>query len=782
MGRFGFGQSIRRKEDRRFITGGGRYLDDLRIADQSWAAFLRSPHARARIGAVDTDAAAAMPGVLGVFTYADLAADDIGTLPCLVGLKGTDGRPAQGPPRQLLADGEVRFVGEPVAMVVAESPEQARDAAEAILVEYADLPAISDPEAAVAAGAPALWDDAPGNVALHWEGGDAEATDAAFAAADHVSTVTLTNNRVAPNPMEPRGAIGLHDAADDRTTLHVSTQGVHLIQNLLSRNVLKVDKEQVRVVSPDVGGGFGLKIFLFPEEAAVAWAARRLGRPVRWQADRSESFLADTHGRDHRSTIELALRSDGTITGLRTRTVANMGAYLSMFAPAVPSVVGSPLLAGVYRIPAAHVAVDCVLTNTAPVDAYRGAGRPEAAYAIERAIDCAARDLGLDPAELRRRNFIAPDAFPHTTPLGETYDSGDFTTAMDAAMDTAGWADREARSAEAAARGRLFGLGMSSYIEACTGGNDERASIRFEADETVSVLVGSQSNGQGHETAFAQIAADAFGIDIDRVSVVQGDTDIVTFGRGTGGSRALGVVGAAVQAATQKVLEKGRAVAGHMLEAADADITFADGRYTVAGTDLGVDLFQVAQAAREGLGLPPRDADDELGDGINGLDDSARFKPEASTYPNGCHICAVEIEKDTGCVHVVGYTVVDDFGVVLNPLLLEGQVHGGVAQGIGQALIEEAVYDGDGQLLTGSYMDYGMPRADDLAPVAFSMNSVPCVTNPLGVKGAGEAGAIGAPPAVINAVVDALSPYGIRHIDMPATPQRIWQALRDAGA
>ncbi|MEX2642259.1 MAG: xanthine dehydrogenase family protein molybdopterin-binding subunit, partial [Acetobacterales bacterium] len=704
MGRFGFGQPVRRKEDARFITGAGRYLDDLRFENQSWAAFVRSPVARGRIESIDAAAARTMPGVLGVFTAADLVADGIGSLPCLAGVRGIDGKTARAPARGLMADDEVRYTGEVVAVVVGESLALARDAGEAVLVEYAELPAVTGLAEAVTDGAPAIWPDAPGNIALHWQTGDADATDKAFAEADRVVSLDMVNNRVAPSPMEPRGAIGLHDPQTGRYTLHLSTQGVHSVQSVLSKHVLKVDKSQVRVVSPDVGGGFGLKIFLFPEEALTAWTARKGGRPVRWEADRSESFLADTHGRDHRSTVELALRNDGEILGLRVRTLANLGAYLSLFAPAIPTVSGAGMLAGLYRMPAAHVDVRCVLTNTAPVDAYRGAGRPEAAYAIERAIDHAARELGLPPDAIRRRNFIANDEFPFTTALGETYDSGDFERNMDDAMAASGWGERQQRKDEAARHGRLYGIGMSTYIEACAGGGDERVSMRFEDDGTVSVLVGSQSNGQGHETAYAQLAAEAFGIDIDRVNVVQGDSDVVTFGRGTGGSRALGVVGAAVQAAATKIIEKGRSVAGHVLEAAQADIEFEEGRYVIAGTDRSVGLFEVAQAARADKGLSDRAADDELGDGIAGLDDSARFKPAASTYPNGCHVCEVEIERDTGRVHVVGYTVVDDFGVVLNPLLLEGQVHGGVGQGIGQALLEEVVYDREtGQLVTGSF-------------------------------------------------------------------------------
>ncbi|MBI4183240.1 MAG: xanthine dehydrogenase family protein molybdopterin-binding subunit [Proteobacteria bacterium] len=782
MGRFALGQPVRRKEDVRFLTGKGRYLDDLSLPGEAFAAFVRSPHAHARVRALDAAVARRMPGVLGVFTGVDVDADGLGTLPTFGATpKAPGGGPAAAPPRRLIARERVRFAGEIVALVVAETRAGARDAAEKVEVAYEPLAAIADLRSAVRPGAPLVWDKAPGNVSFVWRTGDARATEAAFRKAAHVTRLALVNNRLEPSPMETRGGIGAFDAATGRYTLHLSSQGVHTIRALLAKEVLKVASAKVRVVTPDVGGAFGLKIFLFPEEALLPWAAAKVGRPVKWTAERSESFLSDTHGRDQASEAELALEKDGTILALRVSTLANMGAYLSLFAPEIPTAIGAVMLAGVYRFAAAQVSVTGVLTHTGPVDAYRGAGRPEAAYLIERLIDAAGRELGLAPEEIRRRNFIPPSAMPFTTALGETYDSGDFERNLADALRLSGHERREERRRAARARGRLYGFGLATYIESCGGGADEQASLRFEPDDTVTVLVGTQSNGHGHETVFAQIAADSLGLDIERVKVVQGDTDLVSFGRGTGGSRALPVAGNAVLKVAERAIERGKEVAAHLLEAARADIVFADGRFAIAGTDRSLSLFEVARAAREDKSLPPAPPRPAKEAGLSGLDADLRFAPSGSTYPNGCHACEVEVDPETGAVEIVGYTVVDDFGVVANPPLLAGQVHGGVAQGIGQALLEGCVYDpGSGQLLTGSFVDYALPRADRVPPIAFRYNVIPTRANPLGIKGAGEAGAVGAPPAVINAVVDALAHLGVRHVEMPATPERVWRAIRAA--
>lgn len=772
MGRFGIGQPVRRREDPRLLTGHGRYTDDMTLPGQAFGHVVRSPYAHARIGGIDCAAAAAAPGVLGVFTAADLEADGIGPIPCPVAMTNRDGTDIVKPPRPALARERVRHVGDPVAFVVAETADQARDAAELVVVEYEDLPCVVDTASAVADDAAQVWDQAPGNLCFDWEAGDRAGAERGLAAAAHVTRLRLINNRVAPAPLEPRVALG---AYDDETgfTLYTPSQGVHGLQTYLSRDIFRVPKERVRVVTGDVGGGFGLKIFLFPEQVLVSWAARRLGRPVKWTGDRGEAFLGDIHGRDHVSEARLALDADGRFLAVAVETIANLGAYLSNFGPFIAAGAGVGMLAGVYTVPAVHVSVRGVFTHTTPIDAYRGAGRPEANYVIERLIDAAARELELSPAELRRRNFIPPEAMPYTTAMALTYDSGAFARNMDDAMRTADWDAFEARRAEAARAGLLRGIGMATYIERCGGAPDEKAQIRFVDDCAVHLLIGNQSNGQGHETAYAQLLNDKLGIDFEKISVVQGDSELIDYGRGTGGSRAMPVGGAAVHDASEIVIEKGRHVAAHLLEAAVADIEFANGRFSIVGTDRTMTLEAVAEAARDPANLAEGEEP--------GLDAASTFAPADGTYPNGCHICELEIDPETGRVRIVRFVVVDDFGVVINPLLTEGQVHGGVAQGIGQALLEGCVYDEtSGQLLTGSFMDYCMPRADDLPVVEFALNEVPCANNPLGVKGCGEAGAIGAPPAVINAVIDALSPLGVRHIDMPATAERVWRAIREA--
>jgi aerobic carbon-monoxide dehydrogenase large subunit len=774
MGKFAFGQSIRRREDARLLTGDGRYADDINLPRQSYAYILRSPHAHARIRGISTGKAKAMPGVLAVFTGADLARDGIGTIPLLTPTTNRDGSIAPAPPYPCLAQDRARYVGDAVALVIGETLAAARDGAEEIEVDYSPLPAWS--ETAVAdAGHPArIWDEAPGNLCFDWEIGDRGATEKALAAAPHRVKLTLVNNRLVPNPMEPRAALGAYERGEERYVLYTSSQGSHFVRELLAKNVFKVPENRIRVVTPDVGGGFGARIFLYREHALVLYAARKLGRPVKWTGERSDCFLADTHGRDNVSEAELGLDRDGRFLAMRVATVANLGAYLSNFSTFIPTLCGTQLLVGVYVMPAIHVSVKGVFTNTAPVDAYRGAGRPEAAYVIERMVDHAARKLGIPPDELRRRNFIAPAKMPYATTLGLIYDSGDFARNMEDALKLADAAGFPARKAAALKAGKRRGLGFSTYIEQCGGGLNEAAEVRFDPSGSLTLLVGTQASGQGHQTAYAQILAEALGVPFEEIRVVQGDTDRVAFGRGTGGSRSLPVGGAAVDLAAKRVIERGKPIAAHLLEASAADIEFRDGRYRIAGTDRSVAIAQVAEAAFDPLRLPP-----EIEPGFGA---TAHFTPPASTFPNGCHLCELEVDPETGTARILRYLVVDDVGVVLNPLLLDGQIHGGVVQGIGQALLEGCVYDrASGQLVTGSLMDYCMPRADDVPAIESRYNIVPCRSNPLGVKGAGEAGAIGAPPAVINALVDALAEYGIEHIDMPATPERIWKAINESG-
>jgi carbon-monoxide dehydrogenase large subunit len=773
MKQFGIGQPIRRIEDRRFLTGYGRYLDDIATSRQAHAAILRSPHAHARIRALDIAAAAASPGVITVLAGADLAKDGLGTIPCATGLTNRDGSPIAMPPRPALAQGRVRHVGDAVALVIAETAALARDAADEIAVDYEPLPAMTDTAHALDPGQPAVWDEHPGNRCFEWEVGEAGPVQRAVAAARHRISLTLVNNRVIVNSMEMRGAIGEYDPGEDAYTLWSSTQGSHFVRNLLAEHVLKIPENRIRVVTPDVGGGFGMKLFLYPEHVLVLWAAKKVGRPVKWVADRSEAFVTDTQGRDNVTRLDLALDDELRFTGLSVEIVANMGAYLSNFAPEIPTFSGAVMHSGVYAIPAIHVVSTGVFTNTVPVDAYRGAGRPEAAYALERLIDVAARRLGVTPDELRRRNFIRPAAMPHTTPLGLVYDSGDFGRNMQDALAAADAAGFAARRAESRARGRYRGLGHAVYIEQSGFPPDEFAELRFDPAGTLTLLMGTQSSGQGHQTAYTQLAAERLGLSFDKIRVLQGDTAMIGFGRGTGGSRSLPVGGAALMHAADKLIDKGKKIAAHMLEAAEADISFDDGMFAIAGTDRSVSLDAVARAAFNPAQLPP---------GLEpGFAESGHFTPPQPTFPNGCHLCEVEIDPETGHIDILRYLVVDDFGVVINPLLLRGQVHGGIAQGVGQAMLERTVYDPEsGQLLTGNLTDYAIPHADTLPALEFSYNVVPCRTNPLGVKGAGEAGAIGAPPALVNAVVDALAELGIDHLDMPLTPERLWRAMRDA--
>lgn len=773
MGQFGLGQPVRRVEDFRLLTGAGRYTDDIVLPDQAIGYVLRSPHAHARVLSIDYAAAIDLPGVLGIFTADDLAADGLQDIPCSVPLTNRDGSPCALPTHPILVRDRVRHVGDQVVFIVAETLEQARDAAEAIVVDYDILPAVTDTAAAFDADQPRVWDDIAENRCFDWEMGDEKAVDAAFAKATHVSTIDLVNNRIIVASMETRNAIGHYDPATDFYTLYTSSQGAHSLRKMIGGGLLGVPEDRIRVVTPDVGGGFGMKLFLYPEHLLVLHAAKRVGRPVHWSGDRSEACLTDTHGRDHVSHAEVAMDGAGLFLAWRIHTKANLGAYLSNYATFVPTMAGSGMLAGVYRTPSIYVRVEGCFTNTTPVDAYRGAGRPEAAYLVERLVDKAARDLGMDPAELRRRNFIQPQEMPYRTALGLVYDSGDFDRNLTDALRIADRDGLAARKAAALARGRYLGFGFSCYIEQCGGGSDEMADLRLESDGRVTLMIGTQASGQGHETAYAQIVADGLGLPIEAVRVVQGDTAIVSSGRGTGGSRSLPVGGASTHQAVQQAIARGKRIAAHQLEAATDDIVFENGVFTIIGTDRRMTLSQVVERAHSGT-LPSEISPP-------GFEEVARWAPSAGTFPNGTHVCEVEIDPTTGSLDITRYVVVDDFGTVVNPLMLAGQVHGGVGQGIGQALLEAAVYDPDsGQLLSGSFMDYALPRAIHIPPIEFSVNVVPCTTNLLGIKGAGEAGAIGAPPAVVNAVIDALAPYGVTSIDMPVSPERIWRTLESA--
>jgi carbon-monoxide dehydrogenase large subunit len=772
--KFGVGQPVRRFEDQTLITGKGRYTDDIRLDNMAQAYVVRAQVAHANIRKIDATTARGMPGVLLVLTGDDVKADGLGDVPCHAPLNNKDGSPRHDTPRPALAVGKVRHLGQPVALVVAETLPQAQDAAEAIEIEYESLPAVTDARTALEKGAPQLFDSIPGNLVFDWDNdtSDFAATDAAFAKAAHVTTLELINNRVVANSMEARNAIGDWDAAAGRPVLYTGTQGSHFVRDPLAEAVLKVPKEKLRVVTPpNVGGGFGMKAFVYPEQVLVVWAAEKLKRPVHWQSDRSEAFISDNQGRDHFTRAELALDEKGKFLGLRVSLIANIGAYLSPMGPFIPTR-STDLVSGLYTTPAIAINVKGVCTNTVPVCAYRGAGRPEASYLIERLVDAAARELNMTPDRIRRINLIPKKAIPYTSPTKLMFDSGEFVEIMDAAMEKADWVGFKARRRESQKRGKLRGIGMATYTERCGGGFPETASIEFK-DDRVELVMGNQEYGTGLVTSYKQLVSDRLGIDADRIDVIYGDSDRSPRGL-TGGSRALPVGGSALHEASLRIIDKGKQIAANLLEASAADIEFGDGEFRIVGTDRHVDLFDVAKAASDPAKLPP---------GMEpGLDTTQVQNPAGATFPNGCHIVEVEVDPDSGVTTIQRYTIVDDFGAVINPILLEGQVHGGVVQGIGQALLEETVYDEDsGQLLTGTFMDYAMPRADNLPNFSFSTRNVPCKMNPLGIKGAGEAGAIGAPPALINAIVDALHHKGVRHIDMPATPKRVWEALH-AGA
>ena len=770
MSKFGLAQPVRRVEDPRLLKGAGRYTDDIVLPGMLIGVVLRSPHAAATIFAIDTAAAKAMPGVKAVYTSADLNADGIGGLPCAVPMTNRDGSAGAMPPHPVLADGVVRHVGDPVAFIVADTAKQARDAAEAIEVEYDILPSTTDLATATDLGMARVWPDVANNQVFDWEIGDKAATEAQFAKAAHVTKLRVVNNRIIVSSMEARAAIAEYDG--DRWTLYTNTQGGWLVKGLISKAVFKTEADKFRVITPDVGGGFGMKLFLYAEHVLTCYASRKLGLPVKWAAERSEAFLCDTQGRDNVTVGEIAMDADGKFLALRTRNLANMGAYLSTFGPAIPTFAGTGVLASIYGFKAIYANVIGAFTNTPPVDAYRGAGRPESNYLVERLIDAAAREMKIDRVELRRRNMVPSSAMPHKTPVGKTYDSGEFALVLDAALKTMDYAGFPARRAASAARGKKRGLGLAYYLEATGGDATERAEIRFADDGFVDVYVGTQSTGQGHETAYVQLTSDRLGIDGDKVRVRQGDTDTIPTGGGTGGARSLYSEGQAILLTASSVIEKGKKAASEALEAAPADIVFEDGRFAIVGTDRGMDILTLAATQRKKAAA---------GQDVTLLDAAEIANIDHHTFPNGCHIAEVEVDPETGIIDILRYSVTDDVGKAVNPMIVAGQVHGGVAQGIGQAMMERTAFDpSSGQLLSGSFMDYQLPRADDLPDIEVELIEVPCGTNPLGVKGAGEAGAVGSPPALMNALLDALADSGITQLDMPATPEVIWRALAAA--
>ncbi|MFY8038047.1 MAG: xanthine dehydrogenase family protein molybdopterin-binding subunit [Bosea sp. (in: a-proteobacteria)] len=780
MSATGIGASVRRKEDHRFITGAGRYTDDINRPGQAYAYFLRSPHAHATIKKIDASKALAMPGVLAVLTGDDLAADKIGGLICGWMIHNKDGSPMRAGGHPALAQGKVRYVGDHVAVIIADTLAQARDASEAVVVDYGVLPAVVDTATAMKSKT-VVHDVAPNNSVYNWHLGNKDDTEKAFKAAKHVVKMNIVNNRLAPNPMEPRAAIGLYDKAEDHYTLYTTSQNPHVARLVLSAFIGIAPENKLRVVAPDVGGGFGSKIFIYAEETVCVWASKKVGRPVKWNSDRTEAFLSDAHGRDHVTEAQMAIDENGKITGLRVHTIANLGAYLSTFSSSVPTYLYAPLLSGQYNIPAIYAEVDAVYTTTAPVDAYRGAGRPEATFVVERLVEVAARQLGIDPAKFRQMNYITK--FPHQTPVIMMYDAGNYNASMKKALEAADYKGFGKRRKEAEKRGKLRGIGFSSYIEACgiapsaavgslgAGvGLWESAEVRVNPIGTVEILTGSHSHGQGHETTFAQLVCERLGVPLESVSIIHGDTDKVQMGMGTYGSRSGAVGMSAISKALDKVIAKGKKVAAYVLEASEKDIDFKDGKFSVKGTDKTLDFGACALQAYIAHKFNGQDLEP-------GLKEGAFYDPTNFTFPAGVHIAEVEVDPDTGVTKVVNWTAVDDFGVVINPMIVEGQVHGGIAQGIGQAMLEGVVYDKEGQLVTASYMDYCMPRADDLPSFSVGMTVTACPSNPLGIKGCGEAGAIAAPPALINAITDAV---GHEDVAMPATPKVVWRAAQKA--
>jgi len=777
------GKSVLRKEDLRFITGNGRYTGDIDLRGQTYGYFVRSPYAHAVVGEVDTSEAQSMPGVVAVLTGKQVAEDELGGLPCGWMIHSKDGSEMKQPLHPVMAATKVNYAGEPVALVVADSFDEAKNAAEHVSVDYEELPAVVS--TAAAQSGPDIYAEAPGNTCYQWELGEKAATDAAIEGAAHVTRYSLTNNRLIPNALEPRAAIADFNRGTEELTLYTTSQNPHLARLILTAFVQIAPEHKLRIIAPDVGGGFGSKIFVYSEETALAWASMKLGVAIKWTAERSESFLADAHGRDHVSEAELAMDEEGNFLALRVKTTANMGAYLSTFASAVPTYLYGTLLAGQYKTPNIYVEVDSVFTNTAPVDAYRGAGRPEATFLVERIVDMAAKELGVDPAELRRKNMIQPADFPYQTPVALEYDIGDYEASLNKALEMADYAGFANRKADSEANGKLRGIGLSCYIEACglapsalagalgAGvGLWESGEVRVNPTGSVTVLTGTHSHGQGHETTFAQLVASRFGISVDDVEVVHGDTGKMDFGLGTYGSRSLSVGGSALSVAADKVVEKGRKIAAHLLEGDVDNIDFEDGEFRLKESNRSKTFQEIAFAAYVPHDYPIEELEP-------GLAEKAFYDPVNFTYPAGTHICEVEIDPETGVTEITKFTAVDDFGTIINPMIVEGQVHGGVAQGIGQAMLEQCVYDESGQLQTGSFMDYCMPRADDLPNFTVGMTTTVCTHNPIGAKGCGEAGAIGSPPAIINAITDAV---GVRDISMPATPEKVWRAIQEQRA
>ena len=781
------GQPVKRVEDKKFITGKGRYTDDIVLPKMTFAAIVRSPYAHANIKRIDTKAAAAAEGVVAVFTGEQMQADGVGGLPAGWQVDFKNGDTMKEPPHPPLAVGKVRHVGDSVAVVIAETPAQAKDAVELVKVNYEVLDAVVNVVAATKDGAPQLFDDVPNNIPFDWELGDKEKTDKAIAAADHVTTLEYDNQRLITNAIEPRCSIGDYDEGRDHYTLYTSSQNPHVIRLLMSAFVMGIPEHKVRVVSPDVGGGFGSKIPHYPEEVITVWSSKQLCRPVKWTAERSESFISDTHGRDHATKAEMGFDSEGNVVALRVDTHASLGAYLSTFGPCVPTYLYGTLMQGLYTTPAVHVNVTAVFTNTVPVDALRGAGRPEATYLIERLMDQAAHEMGVDPAALRRRNFIPPfdgvNQPGYETQVALVYDSGNYEPVLDRALEMVGYDDLRKEQEAARSGGRYIGIGLSTYIEACgiapsavvgslgaRAGLYESGSVRVQPTGKVTVFTGSHSHGQGHDTTFAQLASDSLGIPMEDIDIVHGDTDLVPFGMGTYGSRSLAVGGVAIHNSLEKVKEKGAVIAAHLLEASEEDLEYADAKWTVKGTDKSVGFADVALTAYVPHNYP---------EGLEpGLEFTSFYDPANFCFPFGAHIAVVEVDTETGAVSILRYIACDDVGNVVNPMIVDGQVHGGVTHGIGQALMEGAIYDDDGQLINGSYMDYAIPRADDLPTFETDRTVTPCPHNPLGVKGAGETGTIGSTPAVVNAVVDALWSLGVRDLQMPLTPQRVWQAIQ----
>lgn len=769
MGQFGVGQPVRRKEDVRLLKGNGKYLDDLKLENELYAVIVRSPHAHAKINSIDTSIAENKLGVVAVYTAKHLKEDNIGGIPCLAKVKSKDGQDMANPIRPLLAEKFARYVGDYVAIVFGESHKIAKDAAELVDVDYEVLPSTIDTANANNEDSPLVWSEYPRNRVFDWENGDEKKTNDAFAQAKNVCEIEMINNRIVCNSMEPRGAIATYDSETESYTLRTPCQHVHLMRDLISK-ALKIDKDKMRVISPDVGGGFGMKVFVYPEQGLVTYAAKKLGRPIKWVSDRSEAFLSDNQGRDHVIKAAIATDENGKILAIKVNCISNMGAYLSNFAPMIATLAGTIMMTGLYDIPTAYVNVIGVFTNTIPIDAYRGAGRPEASHVIERLVDKAAQSLKIGKDEIRRLNLIPKSKIPYKTVLGPEYDSGNFTKNLDDALDLADFRNFNNRKIKSKEVGKLRGIGIACYVEAAAGAPNENVEIIFEDDGTVTVLVGTLTNGQGHATAYSQVLEELLGIDYEKINVVEGDTKLIATGGGTGGSKSMMLAAAAMKHASDSIIEKSKKIAAHLMEASSADINFENGIFTIVGTDRKMTIAEIAKASKDQANIPQ--------DLETGLDTKAGSEVDNGTYPNGCHVCELEIDKDTGEVDIIKYCVVDDFGKIINPLLVEGQVHGGIVQGVGQVLMEHCQYNSEnGQLITGSFMDYAMPRADNFPFFVLGFNEVLCTKNPLGIKGAGEAGTVGALGCVVNALVNALEDYGVSHIEMPATPEKLWKTI-----